>query len=409
MVAVLGYSRQQILGAVQQMYAEVARRPEAGFHFPVGRAACEALGYPPSWLDRLPDAVLDSFAGVGCPFRGEVIRPGDRVLDIGAGAGVDSLIAAERVGPRGRVLALDLTAAMTQKLQHSLRERDLPQLSVIRGSAEQLPLADASIDCITSNGALNLVPDKRRAVREMFRVLRPGGSLQLADVVIRRPVSVDCHEDPRLWVECVVGASVDEELVALFREAGFEAIEPLGEHDYFALSPSDQTREVAQGFGARSQEWRMRRAETPPGPWRRAWHRLDPRRLWRRLRGHGLVGLASLGLALLSCYGTLALVALLPLLGLHLSLNEGLWAGAISVFVLLTLGVVAASGIRRRQAAPALLGLLGALLVGHALLVDYQAWRELVGFLLLGGAVLWDLRRRRRQESALLAPSRGGE
>lgn len=407
MVAILGYSRRQILGAVQQMYAEVAQRPEAGFHFPVGREACEALGYPPAWLDRLPEGPLASFAGVGCPFHGEGIRPGDRVLDIGAGAGVDSLIAGERVGPEGRVIALDLTAAMTQKLQRTIRERELSRVSVIRGSAEQLPLANASIDCITSNGALNLVPDKRQAVREMFRVLRPGGYLQLADVVIRRPVSVDCHEDPRLWVECVVGASVDEELVALFHEAGFEAIESLGEHDYFALSPSDQTREVAQGFGARSQEWRMRRAETPPGPWQRAWRRLDPRRLWRRLRGHGLVGVLALGLALLSCYGTLALVALLPLLGLHLSLNEGLWAGAIGVFVLLTLGVLAASGIRRRQAAPALLGLGGALLVGHALFVDYQAWRELVGFLLLGGAVLWDLRR--RQESALLAPSRGGE
>lgn len=409
MVAILGYSRRQILGAVQQMYAEVARRPEAGFHFPVGRNACEALGYPPAWLDRLPGTALDAFAGVGCPWRGEVIRPGDRVLDIGAGAGVDSLIARERVGTEGRVFALDLTAAMTHKLQRTIRERGLSRLSVIRGSAEQLPLADASIDGITSNGALNLVPDKRRAVREMFRVLRPGGWLQLADVVIRRPVSVDCHEDPRLWVECVVGASVDEELVALFREAGFEAIEPLGEHDYFALSPSPQTREVAQGFGARSMEWRMRRAEAPPGPWQRARRRLDPRRLWRRLRGHGLMGVVSLGLALLSCYGTLALVALLPLLGLRPSLNEGLWAGAIAAFTLSTLGVLAASGVRHRQASPALLGLLGALLVGYALFVSYLAWLELSGFLLLGAAVLWDLYRRRHREAQLLALSRAGE
>lgn len=409
MVAILGYSRRQILGAVQQMYAEVARRPEAGFHFPVGRNACEALGYPPAWLDRLPGTLLDAFAGVGCPWRGEVIRPGDRVLDIGAGAGVDSLIARERVGPEGRVVALDLTAAMTHKLQRTIREQDLSRVSVIRGSAEQLPLADASIDGITSNGALNLVPDKRRAVREMFRVLRPGGWLQLADVVIRRPVSVDCHEDPRLWVECVVGASVDEELVALFREAGFEAIESLGEHDYFALSPSPQTREVAQGFGARSMEWRMRRAEAPPGPWQRARRRLDPRRLWRRLRGHGLMGLASFALALLSCYGTLALAALLPLLGLRPSLDEGLWASAIAVFTLSTLGVLAASGVRHRQASPALLGLLGALLVGYALFVSYLAWLELSGFLLLGAAVVWDLRRRRHREAQLLALSRAGE
>ncbi|WP_254275568.1 MerC family mercury resistance protein [Halomonas sp. 3H] len=402
MVAILGYSRPQILAAVQQMYSTVAATPDVPFHFPVGAKACRRLGYPPEQTDALPAETLARFAGVGYPFRADAVRPGDRVLDIGAGAGNDALIARRRVGPEGRVIALDLTAGMTRRLATAARRAGVDALDVVQGSAEQLPLPEASVDSITSNGALNLVPDKRRAVAEMFRVLRPGGRLQLADVVIHRPVSVDCHEDPRLWVECVVGATVKEELLALFAEAGFEEIRVVGEHDYFALSPSDQTREVAASFGAHAIEVGMRRGETAPSRARRWRHRLDPRRAWRRVQRRGLAGLAALGLALLSCYGTLALVALLPLLGLGLALDEGLWAGTIALFVLLTLAALAA-GIRRHRASlPTLLGAAGGGLVLHALFVDYRALVELSGFVLLASAVAWDLRRRRRREAQVL-------
>lgn len=402
MVAILGYSPRQIRDAVQGMYTAVAETPDSPFHFPVGDAACRQLGYPPALTAPLPEALLASFAGVGYPFRAAAIQAGDRVLDIGAGAGVDALIARRLVGPEGRVIALDLTAAMTRKLRDVADGSGIDRLDVVQASAERLPFADASLDAITSNGALNLVPDKRRAIREMFRVLRPHGRLQLADVVIHRPVSVDCHEDPRLWVECVVGATVKEELLALFAEAGFEAIEVVGRHDYFALSPSAQTREVAAGFGAHAIEIGMRRGEEAPSRLRQAWRRCDPRRWLRLLQRRGLLGVAALGLALLSCYGTLALVGLLPLLGIGLALDEGTWALTIAAFVLLTLAALAAGRRRHHALAPTLLAVTGSAAIFQALFIDYHPLVELAGFVLLAVAVLRDRQARHRQETRVL-------
>lgn len=402
MVAILGYSRPQILAAVQRMYTTVANAPATPLHFPVGSEASRRLNYPPARLAPLPPEIAETFAGVGYPFRAEAIRHGDRVLDIGAGAGCDALIARQQVGPHGRVIALDLTAAMTRRLQQAIELHAIDRLGVVQGSAEQLPFPDASIDSITSNGALNLVPDKRRAVAEMFRVLKPHGRVQLADVVIHRPVSVDCHEDPRLWVECVVGATVKEELVALFEEAGFEDVTVVGSHDYFALSPSVQTREIAASFGAHSIELGMRRGATLPPWYQRLGKRLDPRRWLRLWYRRGLLGMLALGLALLSCYGTLALLALLPLLGAHLALDEGLWAGAIAAFVLLTLAVVV-SGMRRyRHPAPALMAVAGSALILYALFLDYDRLVEFSGFLLLLAGAAWDVVLRRRWEENVL-------
>ncbi|EWH02685.1 MerC family mercury resistance protein [Halomonas sp. BC04] len=402
MVAILGYSREQIVSAVQDMYTAVADAPASPFHFPTGGNTCERLGYPTRLTAKLPAALLESFAGVGFPFRADAIRPGDTVLDIGAGAGSDALIASQLVGPSGRVIALDLTPAMTRKLKKTIEQSDTNNLDVVQASAEQLPLPDGSIDAITSNGALNLVPDKRRAVTEMFRVLRSHGRVQLADVVIHRPVSVDCHDDPRLWVECVVGATVKEDLIALFEDAGFEEVTTVGSHDYFALSPSAQTREVAQSFGAHSVEIGMRRGEQAPS-WLHQWlRRLDPRRWLLRLRRRGLLGAAALGLALLSCYGTLALVSLLPLLGVGLVIHEGAWAGAIAGFVLLALAALLAGYRQHHAIVPPLLATAGSAAILYALFIDYRALVELAGFLLLGGAALWDLRQRRQQEIRVL-------
>ncbi|HXF65750.1 MAG TPA: methyltransferase domain-containing protein, partial [Burkholderiales bacterium] len=279
MVAIFGFTREKVIAAVQEMYSAVAATPQRPFHFPVGREACLQVGYPAELLAGVPEEALRSFAGVGCPFRAGVIRAGDAVLDIGAGAGTDTLIAARLAGPAGKVFALDITPAMVRKLRELVQRHGIANVEVIEGGAEDIPLPDTSIDVVTTNGMLNLVPDKRRAVAEMFRVLRPGGRVQLADIVIRRPVTRDCATDPRLWAECVVGASIDEDYLALFADAGFERVKVLRDHDYFALSPSAETREVARRFGAYAIEVAMTRGAAAPSGLAQAARRANPRRL----------------------------------------------------------------------------------------------------------------------------------
>ncbi|WP_440994937.1 methyltransferase domain-containing protein [Arhodomonas sp. SL1] len=402
MVAILGYSREQIFTAVKAMYTAVASAPSADFHFPVGRTAAETLGYPRERLDALPRTQLDSFAGVGCPFNAGAVRPGDITLDIGAGAGNDAVIAGEIVGPDGHVVALDLTPAMARKLHETLADAGIANVSTLQASAERLPLADGSIDSITSNGVLNLVPDKRRAVAEMFRVLRPDGRLQIADVVIDRPVSVDCHTDPRLWVECVVGATVEEDFLDMFRDAGFQDLRTVRTLDYFAHSPSAQTREVAASFGARSVEVGMRRGAHAPGPLLQWLRRSDPRRIAASIWRRGFLGVAGLGLALLTCYGTLIGTGLLAMAGVRLALNQNIWAGAIALFAVLTATAVA-PGIRlHHHYGPTALATAGAAIVCFALFVHYVFVVELSGFAALAAAVWWDIRLRRWAEARVL-------
>jgi ubiquinone/menaquinone biosynthesis C-methylase UbiE len=254
MVAIAGFNKDQVLIAVQQMYTEVANLPTKQFHFPTGHSACLFVGYPKEWLDKLPPTAVESFAGVGFPFRAEVIEIGDRVLDIGAGAGTDTLTAARLVGPQGQVFALDMTPAMLAKLRKNVALADASNVEVIEGNAESIPLPDASVDVVTSNGVLNLVPDKPKAFAEIFRVLRPGGNVQIADIVVGRPVGENARRDPKLWAECVVGASLEEEYIDLFRSVGFTTAVTLREYDYFSGSASTDTRRIAHSLGAEAVE-----------------------------------------------------------------------------------------------------------------------------------------------------------
>lgn len=401
MVAILGYSKSQITSAVQDMYTQVAEAPQSPFHFPVGHQALRALDYPQNRIKLLPEDIAASFAGVGYPFSGNAIRAGDTTLDLGAGAGNDSFLALDLVGSDGHVISLDLTSAMTRKLKQRA-ETQGASIDVIQATAEHLPFASESIDSITSNGALNLVPDKRRAIAEMFRVLKPGGRLQLADVVINRPVTVDCDSDPRLWVECVVGATVEENLLAMLGDAGFEDIRIIRHIDYFDHSPSHQTREVAKSFGARSVEIAARRGGQAPGRVQQWLRRSHPRRWLSALRQRGFLGVTALMLALLTCYGLLAATILLATLGVQLTLDLQLWSGSIGVFTALTVLAVAAGKRRHHQIMPTLIALAGACLVFFALFVSYWFVVELAGFVLLVGAVFRDLTLRRRDEAERL-------
>jgi SAM-dependent methyltransferase len=252
MVAILSNQREVIFDAVRRMYSDVARMPGREFHFPTGRRACELVGYPAEQLDRLPAAAVESFAGVGYPFAAAVIRSGDTVLDIGSGSGTDAFIAAGLVGPSGRVVGLDLTEAMRDKLRANAAALGAANLEVLAGNAEAIPLPDTSVDVVTSNGVLNLVPDKPRAIREIARVLRAAGRLQIADIVVRTLPSEACRAHPELWAECVVGATTVESYIAGFEAAGLCDVEVLSRSDYFDGSSSAETRRVAGSFGAHS-------------------------------------------------------------------------------------------------------------------------------------------------------------
>lgn len=246
----LALDETSILNAVQQMYEDVAACPMKEFHFPTGRSACLYVGYPEAELDAIPATAVESFAGVGYPFLAEVIQPGDTVVDVGSGSGVDVLVAALKTGPSGAVVGIDMTPAMIAKARENARKADADHVRIIEGRADDLPLDDASADVITSNGVINLVPDKEVAFREMHRVLRPGGRIQISDIVLSKPVSETSKADPQLWAECIVGSEPEDVYLDLVRSAGFEHVVVIDRLDYFARSSNESTRKAAQGLGA---------------------------------------------------------------------------------------------------------------------------------------------------------------
>ena len=251
MVAIASDKRDFILSAVADMYTQVAMHPEKIFHFPTGRLACLFVGYPERQLDCIPATAVESFAGVGYPFAAEVIREGDLVLDIGAGSGTDALLCSLLTGLSGKVYGLDMTAAMLDKLRRSIATMTVSNLVLCEGNAEEIPLPDGTVDVVTSNGVLNLVPDKTRAFTEMARVLKPGGRVQISDIALDKPVSDKARADPKLWAECVVGAIVEDDYIDGLRTAGLD-VSIIRRLDYFAASVNADTRRVAQSLGAHS-------------------------------------------------------------------------------------------------------------------------------------------------------------
>jgi SAM-dependent methyltransferase len=184
---------------IQEKYTDVAVEPEKGFHFHTGRPLARMLGYADEDIDALPPASVASFAGTGNPFSMGTLAPGESVLDIGCGAGFDSLLAARRVGPGGSVIAVDMTEAMLEKTRAGAAELVLSNVDARRGYAEDLPVDSASVDVVISNGVINLCPDKLAVMNEVFRVLRPAGRFQIADIIVHKEVPQDAKDDIDLW------------------------------------------------------------------------------------------------------------------------------------------------------------------------------------------------------------------
>jgi SAM-dependent methyltransferase len=183
---------------ILHMYQEVADHPEAEFHFFHGRKAAEMFGYEREWLDRAPPGAVESFAGVGNPHERSNLQLGETVLDLGSGAGFDAIIAAWQVGPTGQVIGVDLNPAMCRKAQSHAAATGAA-LQCHQGRMEDIPLPDASVDVIISNGVINLSLRKRRVIQEMLRVLRPGGRISITDIVSAKQLSQSITNDPKLW------------------------------------------------------------------------------------------------------------------------------------------------------------------------------------------------------------------
>jgi len=199
MALTLKLDLEQLRGAIQAEYAEVATSPRKGFHFHTGRPLARMLGYAEAETDPLPDSVVESFAGVANPFVFGQLHPGEIVVEIGSGAGFDAVISAQQVGSTGRVIGVDMTPAMLEKARANAAQLGLSNLEFREGYMEELPLEDATADVVISNGVINLSPDKEVVFREIARVLKPGGRIQIADIIVQKAVPDAAREQIDLW------------------------------------------------------------------------------------------------------------------------------------------------------------------------------------------------------------------
>jgi len=234
--------------SIRAEYAAVASEPDRGFHFHTGYRLAAILGYPQDWIEALPRSAVMSMAGTGNPFALGEIRAGERVVDCGSGAGADALIAARLVGPTGQVIGVDMTPEMLATARANAAEAGVTSVEFREGLLEALPVPTGWADVVISNGVLNLVPDKAAALAEMCRVLRPGGRLLAADIVLERAVSSNSKHDVSLWTGCIAGGLLAEELLALIADAGFVDGVVVRGDDVFAGAPQQSS---AAHFGTR--------------------------------------------------------------------------------------------------------------------------------------------------------------
>jgi ubiquinone/menaquinone biosynthesis C-methylase UbiE len=232
---------------IAEMYRDVANGAQRELHFPIGRGVAQALGYPAGLLDRLPAEAAGSFAGVGYHFGLARLLPGERVLDLGSGSGMDVFAAAEQVGPQGYVVGVDITP---EQLAEAERLRRSARVSFRRSRIEELPFDDGAFDAVISNGVINLSADKARVFAEAARVLRPGGRLALADIVTERRIAprTSCQAD--LWAACIAGASQRDAYLADVAAARLE-LQLVQENSAYRFT-SERAQAASEKYGAHS-------------------------------------------------------------------------------------------------------------------------------------------------------------
>src|SRR5262245_17749943 len=243
---------------VKDMYRHVAQEPNGKYHFELGRALAEHLGYPGDVLDRIPDGAIESFAGVGYFFDLAGLSEGERVIDLGSGSGMDVFFAADRVGPGGAVVGVDFTAEQLQKARGLAEEAGHSEVEFREGRIERLPAEDESFDCVISNGVINLAPDKPAVFAEAARVLRSGGRLAIADIISETQLKESTVCDADLWASCIGGAAQQDVYREAIEGAGMR-IEEIREKPYAFISeraPNASEKDGGQsGCAAAREPW----------------------------------------------------------------------------------------------------------------------------------------------------------
>ena len=251
----LAVDPEALRASVRDKYKHVALDPQGRFHFHTGRPLARLLGYDQDLVDALPDRAVESFAGVACPFSLRPLGEDDRVVDVGSGGGFDAVVAASLVGPRGRVVGVDMTPEMLAKARETARSLGLDHLEFREGIAEALPVDDGWADVVIANGVLNLVADKVGVFAEIARVLRPGGRVQFADITVGKTVPEAAVCDIDLWTDCIAGGQSRDGWEALLRDAGFDGVEVGEPVDAFGGAPGEASARrfdvVAHVFFAR--------------------------------------------------------------------------------------------------------------------------------------------------------------
>lgn len=234
------FDAKQLEAKVKAMYRDVAEHPHGEFHFEMGRALAERLGYPKADLDRIPDQAIESFAGVGYFFHLAEPREGETVVDLGSGSGMDTFVAALKVGAGGKVIGVDMTDEQRRKAERLRDNAGVLNVSYVKGYIEDAPLAPASADLVISNGVFNLSPEKPKVFAEVARLLKPGGRMAIADIVtdVQLPESISCNTT--LWAACIGGAAQRDDYRAKIEAAGLRVVKIEENPAYHFISDSAQ-------------------------------------------------------------------------------------------------------------------------------------------------------------------------
>ena len=221
----LNLNPDEIKKLVKDKYSKVACDPYAVYNFPVGKTFALKVGYPKKVLDTLPVSLTESFTGANNPHPFVELKPGEVVLDLGCGGGLDLYFYAKAVGPKGKVYGLDISEAMVNRAKENMKKTEMSNVEIHRGESDKLPFNDNFFDVTASNGIYNLSPDKESVMQEVFRVLRVGGRTVFCEIILKEPLSEDERKSHNDWFRCIGGALLEKEFLALMERVGFKNIE----------------------------------------------------------------------------------------------------------------------------------------------------------------------------------------